>query len=60
MIAAAAKSAGGDSTYYIGDTKDKGLEFISTCAGFAKHVAKELLTIDEFLFDDVQPDGSSK
>ena len=60
LIAAAAKSAGGDSTYYIGDTKDKGLEFISTCANFARHVAKEFLTIDEFLFDDVQPDGSSK
>ena len=60
LIAAAAKSAGGMSTYYIGDTKDKGLEFIRTCAGFARHVAKELLTVDEFLFDDVQPDGSSK
>lgn len=60
MIAAAAKSAGGDSTYYIGDTKDKGLEFISTCANFARHVAREMLTVDEFLFDDVQPDGSSK
>lgn len=60
LIAAAAKSAGGDSTYYIGDTKDKGLEFIRTCANFARHVAKEMLTVDEFLFDDVQPDGSSK
>ena len=60
IAAAAAKSAGGDSTFYIGDTKEKGLEFIRICAGFARHVAKELLAVDEFLFDDVQPDGSSK
>ena len=60
IIAATAKSEGGDSTYYIGDTKDKGLEFIATCAGFARHVAKELLTVGEFMFDDVQPDGTSK
>lgn len=60
IIAATARDEGGDSTYYIGDTKDKGLEFIATCAGFARHVAKELLTVDEFLFDDIQPDGSTK
>ena len=60
LIAAASKSAGGDSTFYIGDTKDKGLEFVSVCAQFAKTVAAELLQIDEFLFEDVQPDGSSK
>lgn len=60
LIGAAAKSAGGMNTYYIGDTKDKGLEFIAVCARFAKTVAKELLEINEFLFDDVQPDGSSK
>lgn len=60
LIAAAAKSAGGDTTFYIGDTKDKGLEFVSVCARFAKTVAKEFLTIGEFLFEDEQPDGSSK
>ena len=60
IIAATAKGEGGDSTYYIGDTKDKGLEFVATCAGFARHVAKELLTVGEFLFDDLQPDGSTK
>jgi len=60
LIGAAAKSAGGMNTYYIGDTKDKGLEFIAVCARFAKAVAKELLSVDEFLFDDVQPDGSTR
>lgn len=60
LIAAQKVSEGGDSTYYIGDTKDKGLEFVATCANFARHVAKELLAVDEFMFDDTQPDGSSK
>ena len=58
--AAARKSAGGDDTFYIGDTKEKGLEFIGVCARFASHVAKELLDIEEFLFEDRQADGSSK
>lgn len=60
LIAAAARSAGGDHTWYIGDTKDKGLEFISVCARFARHIAKEMLEIEEFLFEDQQPDGSSR
>lgn len=60
LIAAAAKSAGGDSTYYIGDTKDKALEFVAVCARFAQAVAKEVLEIGEFLFEDKQEDGSSK
>jgi len=60
LIAAASKTAGGDHTYYIGDTKDKGLEFVAVCARFAKAVAKELLEVDEFMFEDKQEDGTSK
>lgn len=60
IIGAASKAAGGDNTYYIGDTKDKGLEFVAVCARFAKTVAKELLEVDEFLFEDKQSDGESK
>jgi phage FluMu gp28-like protein len=60
LIAAAARSSGGDNTWYIGDTKDKGLEFVGTCARFAKHIAKELLEVEEFLFEDQQEDGSSR
>ncbi|MGH6643727.1 MAG: hypothetical protein ACRED3_13630, partial [Bradyrhizobium sp.] len=55
-----ARSAGGDNTWYIGDTKDKGLEFVRVCAHFAKTVAKELLEVEEFVFDDTQDDGTSK
>lgn len=60
LIAATKRKDGGDNTWYIGDTKDKGLEFIGVCARFATHVAKELVKIEEFLFEDRQPDGSSK
>lgn len=60
LIAAASRNAGGDHTWYIGDTKDKGLEFISVCARFAKSIARELVEIEEFLFEDKQTDGSSR
>lgn len=60
LTAAAARSAGGDNVWYIGDTKEKGLEFVGTCARFAQHVARELVGVEEFLFEDRQPDGSSR
>lgn len=60
LIAAAARSAGGDNVFYIGDTKDKGREFIGYVAHFAKVVAKETAEIEEFLFEDQRDDGTSK
>ena len=39
ITAASQKSAGGDNVYYIGDTKEKGLEFIGYCAHMAKVMA---------------------
>ena len=60
LIAAAARSAGGDNVFYIGDTKDKGREFIGYVAHMARTVAKELVEVEEFLFEDERNDGSSK
>lgn len=60
LIAAAARSAGGDNVFYIGDTKDKGREFIGYVAHFAKTVAKELAEIEEFVFADEREDGTTK
>lgn len=60
LIAASARSAGGDNVFYIGDTKDKGREFIGYVAHFAKVVAKETAEIEEFLFEDKRDDGTSK
>ncbi|WP_319774928.1 hypothetical protein [Breoghania sp.] len=60
LIAAAARSAGGDNVFYIGDTKDKGREFIGYVAHFAKTVADELAAIEEFLFEDQRADGTTQ
>lgn len=60
MIAAASVEAGGDNIFYIGDTKEKGREFIGYIAHFARIVCKELVAIEEFMFKDQQKDGSFK
>lgn len=60
LIAAASRSAGGDNVFYIGDTKDKGREFIGYVAHFAKVVAHELGDVEEFVFKDQREDGSSR
>jgi len=64
ITAASKKTAGGDNIYYIGDTKDKGLEFIGYCAHMAKVMATAMADswkgVEVFLFEDQQPDGSTK
>jgi len=60
LIASSSRSAGGDNVFYIGDTKDKGREFIGYVAHFAKVVAGQLGQIEEFLFEDQLEDGSSR
>lgn len=56
LIAGAQKVAGGDNVYYIGDTKEKGLEFIGYVAKFARVIAAQqaegVSAIEEFLFED--------
>ena len=60
IIASTARSAGGDNVFYIGDTKDKGLEFIRYIAHFARVVAKEVAAAyEEFLFEDQRDDGTT-
>ncbi|SDU08827.1 hypothetical protein [Stappia sp. ES.058] len=60
LIAASKRSAGGDNVFYIGDTKDKGREFIGYVAKFAKSIGEELAAIEEFLFEDQKADGSTR
>lgn len=60
LTAASARSAGGDNVFYIGDTKEKGREFIGYVAKFAKTVAGELASISEFMFEDQRADGSTR
>lgn len=64
LVAAARKSAGGDNVYYIGDTKEKGLEAIGYCAKFARVIAQAqgqgVSGIEEFLFEDQDDSGKTK
>lgn len=64
ITAASRKSAGGDNVYYIGDTKEKGLEFIGYAARFAKVMAEAqsagLSDIEQFLFEDQDEHGDTK
>ncbi len=60
LIASASRKAGGSNYFYIGDTKDKGREFIGYVAHFAKTVSKELANIEEFLFEDKNENGDTK
>ena len=60
ITASSSKEAGGDDIYYVGDTKDKGLEFIGYCAHFARVMACAMATnwngIEVFLFKDQELD----
>ena len=56
ITAASSREAGGDNVFYIGDTKDKGLEFIGYCAHMAKVMAMAMADdwngVEVFLFED--------
>lgn len=64
ITASSNKRAGGDNVYYVGDTKEKGLEFIGYCAQMAKIMAMAMAEgwngIEVFLFEDQQEDGTSR
>jgi phage FluMu gp28-like protein len=62
IIAGSRKSAGGDNIFYIGDTKEKGLEFVGYAAKFAQVIAEAqgqgVSGIEEFLFEDQDDKGT--
>jgi phage FluMu gp28-like protein len=64
LIAASRRSAGGDNVFYIGDTKEKGLEFIGYCGKFSRVIAEAqgqgVSSIEEFLFEDQDEKGNSR
>ncbi len=60
LTAAARASAGGGNYFYIGDTKEKGLEFVGYIRHFATCIDQNLKHLEEFLFEDKRPDGSSR
>lgn len=64
ITAASQKSAGGMDCFYIGDTKEKGLEFIGYCAKFSRVIAQAqnsgVSQIEEFLFHDQDDSGNTR
>lgn len=64
LLAASRKSAGGDNVFYVGDTKEKGLEFVGYVARFAQVIAvaqgQGVSPIEEFLFEDQDEQGRSR
>ncbi|WP_433886076.1 hypothetical protein [Pseudomonas vranovensis] len=64
ITAASRKSAGGMDIFYVGDTKEKGLEFIGYCAKFSRVIAEAQASgvsqIEEFLFEDQDESGNTR
>lgn len=64
ITAASQKAAGGMDCFYIGDTKEKGLEFIGYCAKFSRVMAEAQASgvseIEEFLFEDLDETGHTR
>lgn len=64
IIAGSRADAGGSDVFYIGDTKEKGLEFIGYCAKFASIIAKAqgqgVSSIEQFLFEDQDETGQTR
>lgn len=64
ITAGSRRSAGGDNVFYIGDTKEKGLEFVGYCARFARVIAmaqgQGVSCIEQYLFDDQNEQGNSR
>lgn len=62
--AASRKATGGDNIYYIGDTREKGLEFVGYCAKFSRVIAlaqgQGVSDIEEFLFEDQDGQGNTR
>lgn len=62
ITAASRKSAGGSNVFYIGDTREKGLEFIGYCARFARVIVAAqggVSQIEQFIFTDQDAKGEA-
>lgn len=63
ITAASRKSAEGSNVFYIGDTREKGLEFIGYVAKFAKLIVSAqgegVSSIEQFIFEDQAKRGEA-
>lgn len=58
LTAAAVKSAGGMDVFYIGYNKEMAREFIDVCGMWAKSFEEAASEVQEFVFDDGDPDSN--
>lgn len=58
LTAAAVKSAGGMDVFYIGYNKEMAREFIDVCGMWAKSFENAATEVQEFVFDDGDPDSN--
>lgn len=59
LVSASSRSAGGMDSLYLGYSLDMAREFIDTAAMWAKSFAPAACEVEECLFKDTKPDGSS-
>lgn len=59
IVAHTSRLEGGDNTFYIGDTKNKGREFIATCAMFRNKLIGAGALVQEFEYDSVDDQGKT-
>lgn len=59
LLSASSRSAGGMDSLYLGYSLDMAREFIDTAAMWAKAFAPAACEVEECLFKDTKPDGSS-
>lgn len=55
-----ASAADGMDVLYISYNQEMTREYIDTCAFWAKHFAKAVSQVEEFVFEDSDPDGSKR
>lgn len=60
LTAAAVKSAGGMDVFYIGYNLEMAREFIDVCGMWAKSFNEAASEVQEFVFDDGEPDSNIK
>lgn len=60
IVAHTARTEGGDNTFYIGDTKSKGREFIATCAMFRDKLIGAGALVQEFEYDEIDEAGNQR
>ncbi len=61
ITAATSKDGGGDSIWYMADTREKGLEYIGYVAKFSLVIARgQHSMIEQHIFEDQKEDGTTK